>query len=103
MARIFLVGMVLRDGLPSGHDPDIAGRFQKEGGRKMQVDFVIDSWAAFAPGMASAGQWENWAAAPCWPRLDAAPALAPVAGMPALLRRRLGPRGRMAADRKSVG
>ena len=64
----------------------------------MQVDFVIDSWAAFAPGMASAGQWKNWAIEPRWPRLDAAPALAPVAGMPALLRRRLGPLGRMAAQ-----
>lgn len=64
----------------------------------MQIDFVIDSWAAYAPGMTAAGQWKNWATKPCLPRMETAPAPAPVADMPALLRRRLGPLGRMAAQ-----
>jgi hypothetical protein len=59
------------------------------------VRFSIARDAAWAPGVASAGEWEQWAAAP-W-RIEAGPE-APVAQMAPMLRRRAGTLGKMALE-----
>jgi hypothetical protein len=61
----------------------------------MEIEFAINAWAAYAPGLATPSQWQAWASQPRLPQGDAAPA---VAQMPPMLRRRLGPLGRMAAQ-----
>ncbi|WP_374675214.1 beta-ketoacyl synthase chain length factor [Ideonella sp.] len=64
----------------------------------MNVEFVIRDWTAWAPGLERREQWGAWAGQPA--RVpDAVPSIAaPVAGMPPMVRRRLNPLGRMAAD-----
>lgn len=66
------------------------------GAASMGVNFAINGWAACAAGLSEPAQWQAWAAAPAL----AAPgsADAPLPQMPAMLRRRLGPLGRMAAQ-----
>jgi len=61
----------------------------------MAIRFAIKDWAACAPGLAASADWQAWAAAGGLPEgaVDA-----PLAEMPALQRRRLGPLGRMAAQ-----
>lgn len=61
----------------------------------MEIQFAINAWAAYAPGLATPSQWQGWASQPRLPRGDDPPA---VAQMPPMLRRRLGPLGRMAAQ-----
>lgn len=59
----------------------------------MELRYRLNSWAACAPGLTLPAQWSAWAAAPWLPAGDDLP---PLAQMPALLRRRLGPLGRTA-------
>lgn len=59
----------------------------------MEFRFVIKSWAAFAPGLQHADEWQAWARAPWLPTGDETP---DVPEMPAMSRRRLNPLGRMA-------
>jgi hypothetical protein len=61
----------------------------------MEIEFAINAWAAYAPGLATPLQWLQWASQPALPQGDEQPG---VAEMPAMLRRRLGPLGRMAAQ-----
>jgi hypothetical protein len=61
----------------------------------MGMMYAINGWAACAPGLAAPAQWQAWARAPALPR---GPAEAALPEMPAMLRRRLGPLGRMAAQ-----
>ncbi|MBQ0933981.1 beta-ketoacyl synthase chain length factor [Ideonella paludis] len=61
----------------------------------MEVHFVINAWAAFAPGLSSAQDWQAWASSPTIPR---GTAQAEVKSMPAMMRRRLNALGRMAAE-----
>jgi hypothetical protein len=57
--------------------------------------FVIDAWAACAPGVDTPQRWSQWAAAPWLPEGEPQVALAAVAPM---LRRRFAPLGRLAAQ-----
>ncbi|ODS60381.1 MAG: hypothetical protein ABS38_12730 [Acidovorax sp. SCN 68-22] len=59
------------------------------------MELVVNQWAAFAPRLNSQAQWRAWALQPWLPTEIVAPALPE---MPALLRRRLDPLGRMAAQ-----
>jgi hypothetical protein len=61
----------------------------------MGVRFAIEQWAACAPGLDTQDAWQAWARAP-W-RPEGAPE-AKLEEMPALLRRRLNPLGRAAAQ-----
>ena len=61
----------------------------------MEIKFAINAWAAYAPGLAAPSDWLQWAAAPVLPQGDDQPA---VSAMPPMLRRRLGPLGRMATQ-----
>ncbi len=61
----------------------------------MSVSFVIDSWAACAPGLATRQHWSRWAAAPWLPEGEPQVALAAV---PPMLRRRFAPLGRLVAE-----
>ena len=61
----------------------------------MNMEFAISAWDAHAAGMSSPAQWTQWATRPVLPTGEEAPALSE---MPAMLRRRLGPLGRMAAQ-----
>lgn len=61
----------------------------------MEIHFVINAWAAFAPGLKSEADWLVWAGAPWCPQGSAQ---ADVAAMPAMARRRLNALGRMAAE-----
>lgn len=61
----------------------------------MEIEFAIKAWAACAPGLAAPSQWLQWAARPALPMGEVQP---PLAQMPAMLRRRLGPLGRAAAQ-----
>lgn len=67
------------------------------GVRASQVSFafVIESWAACAPGVDTPQRWSQWTAAPWLPEGEPQVALAAVAPM---LRRRFGPLGRLAAQ-----
>jgi hypothetical protein len=58
-------------------------------------EFVIEEWAAWAPGLAAPAQWRAWSAQPTLPQGDDIPELAQ---MPPMARRRLDPLGRMAAE-----
>jgi hypothetical protein len=57
--------------------------------------FVIESWAACAPGVETPQRWSQWAAAPWLPEGEPQVALAAVAPMQ---RRRFAPLGRLAAQ-----
>jgi hypothetical protein len=57
--------------------------------------FVIDAWAACAPGVDTPQRWSQWAAAPWLPEGEPQVPLAAVAPM---LRRRFAPLGRLAAQ-----
>jgi hypothetical protein len=57
--------------------------------------FVIESWAACAPGVDTPQRWSQWASAPWLPEGEPQVALAAVAPM---LRRRFAPLGRLAAQ-----
>lgn len=61
----------------------------------MGVCFAIEDWAAFAPGLHTSTAWEDWARAPWLPQggLDAK-----LEAMAPMLRRRLNPLGRAAAQ-----
>ena len=61
----------------------------------MSVSFVIESWAACAPGLDTPTRWADWAAAPWLP--DGEPQAA-LAAVPPMLRRRFAPLGRLAAQ-----
>lgn len=61
----------------------------------MRAEFTISAWAAYAPGLEIATQWNAWAAQPWLPVGDGVPALSE---MPAMSRRRLDPMGRMAVQ-----
>lgn len=61
----------------------------------MGITYAINGWAACAPGLTARADWRTWARSPSLP---AGPIEAPLAEMPAMLRRRLGPLGRMAAQ-----
>jgi hypothetical protein len=61
----------------------------------MGLSFVIESWAACAPGVDTPQRWAQWAAAPWLPEGEPQVALAAVAPM---LRRRFAPLGRLAAQ-----
>jgi hypothetical protein len=59
----------------------------------VNLEFVISSWTAYAPGISDADAWKAWAGAP-WPTAGCdSPELHEA---PAMLRRRLSPLGRMA-------
>lgn len=58
------------------------------------LNFAISAWQAWAPGIETAPQWEDWARQPYCP---AGPATPPsVSFLPPMQRRRLGPLARMA-------
>jgi hypothetical protein len=57
--------------------------------------FVIESWAACAPGVDTPQRWSQWTAAPWLPEGEPQVALAAV---PAMQRRRFAPLGRLAAQ-----
>lgn len=57
------------------------------------IEFSVADWAAWAPGLATREQWQDWAAAPFLPQGEQTPALAEV---PAMQRRRIERLGRMA-------
>ncbi|MFH7044934.1 beta-ketoacyl synthase chain length factor [Paucibacter sp. JuS9] len=59
------------------------------------TDFRVRRWAAWAPGLQTQEAWNTWLAAPAWP-LPAAEAVAPLAEVPAMTRRRIDPLGRAA-------
>jgi hypothetical protein len=61
----------------------------------LSLSFVIESWAACAPGVDTPQRWSQWAAAPWLPEGEPQVALAAVAPM---LRRRFAPLGRLAAQ-----
>ena len=61
----------------------------------MSFAFVIESWAACAPGVDTPQRWSQWAAAPWLPEGEPQVALAAVAPMQ---RRRFAPLGRLAAQ-----
>jgi hypothetical protein len=61
----------------------------------VSVSFVIESWAACAPGLDTREAWSAWAAAP-W--LPAGEPQATLAAVPAMQRRRFGPLGRIVAQ-----
>ncbi len=61
----------------------------------MGLSFVIESWAACAPGVDTPLRWSQWAAAPWLPEGEPQVPLAAVAPM---LRRRFAPLGRLAAQ-----
>jgi hypothetical protein len=61
----------------------------------LSVSFVIESWAACAPGLDTPADWTNWAAAPWLPQGEPQ---APLAAVPAMQRRRFAPLGRLAAQ-----
>jgi hypothetical protein len=62
---------------------------------QLSFSFVIESWAACAPGVDTPQRWSQWAAAPWLPEGEPQVALAAVAPM---LRRRFAPLGRLAAQ-----
>ena len=62
---------------------------------QLSLSFVIESWAACAPGVDTPQRWSQWAAAPWLPEGEPQVALAAVAPM---LRRRFAPLGRVAAQ-----
>ena len=62
---------------------------------QLSFAFVIESWAACAPGVDTSQRWAQWAAAPWLPVGEAQVALTGVAPM---LRRRFAPLGRLAAQ-----
>ena len=57
--------------------------------------FRVCRWAAWAPGLETKEAWEGWLAEPAWP-LPASDAVAPLAEVPAMTRRRIDPLGRAA-------
>lgn len=57
--------------------------------------FRVCRWAAWAPGLETPEAWNAWLAAPAWP-LPASDAVAPLAEVPAMTRRRIDPLGRAA-------
>jgi hypothetical protein len=57
--------------------------------------FRVARWAAWAPGLPDPAAWQAWLAAPAWP-LPAGDAVAPLAEVPAMTRRRIDPLGRAA-------
>ena len=59
------------------------------------TDFRVCRWAAWAPGLETPEAWCRWLAAPVWPVL-ATDAIAPLAEVPAMTRRRIDPMGRAA-------
>jgi hypothetical protein len=61
----------------------------------LTVSFVIDAWAACAPGLETPDAWLRWADGPWLPAGEPQAALAAV---PPMLRRRFGPLGRLAAQ-----
>ena len=61
----------------------------------MSVSFVIESWAACAPGLDVPHRWRDWVAAPWLP--DGEPQVA-LAAVPPMLRRRFAPLGRLVAQ-----
>jgi hypothetical protein len=61
----------------------------------LEVHFVINAWAACAPGLQSQADWRRWAQAPWCPQ---GVAKADAKDMPAMARRRLNGLGRMAAE-----
>jgi Beta-ketoacyl synthase, N-terminal domain len=61
----------------------------------MSLSFVIEAWAACAPGVDTPQRWSQWAAAPWLPEGEPQVALA---GVPPMLRRRFAPLGRLAAQ-----
>lgn len=58
-------------------------------------NFLVRRWAAWAPGLQTQEAWQAWLAEPTWP-LSTADALAPLAEVPAMTRRRIDPLGRAA-------
>jgi hypothetical protein len=62
---------------------------------QLSFAFVIESWAACAPGVDTPQRWAQWATAPWLPEGEPQVALAAVAPM---LRRRFAPLGRLAAQ-----
>jgi len=62
---------------------------------QLSFSFVIESWAACAPGVDTPQRWAQWASAPWLPEGEPQVALAAVAPM---LRRRFAPLGRLAAQ-----
>ena len=70
-------------------------RTSASGLAKLSVSFVIESWAACAPGVDTPQRWSQWTAAPWLPEGEPQVALAAVAPM---LRRRFAPLGRLAAQ-----
>ncbi len=57
------------------------------------IEFSVVDWAAWAPGLSTREQWQQWATAPVLPAGDDTPGLAEV---PAMQRRRIERLGRMA-------
>jgi len=61
----------------------------------LSFSFVIETWAAFAPGLDTRARWNDWVAAPWLPQGEPQATLAAV---PPMQRRRFAPLGRLAAQ-----
>ena len=61
----------------------------------MSFSFVIETWAACAPGLDTRARWSDWAAAPWLPQGEPQ---APLAAVAPMQRRRFAPLGRLAAQ-----
>ena len=61
----------------------------------MSFSFVIETWAAFAPGLDTPARWTDWAAAPWLPQGEPQ---APLTAVAPMQRRRFAPLGRLAAQ-----
>lgn len=59
------------------------------------TEFRVIRWAAWAPGLETADAWSAWLAQPEWP-WPASDAVAPLAEVPPMTRRRIDPLGRAA-------
>ena len=64
-------------------------------GQLVSSSFVIETWAAFAPGLDTRARWSDWAAAPWLPQGEPQ---APLAAVAPMQRRRFAPLGRLAAQ-----
>jgi hypothetical protein len=64
-------------------------------GQFVSFSFVIETWAAFAPGLDTRARWSDWAVAPWLPQGEPQ---APLAAVAPMQRRRFAPLGRLAAQ-----
>ena len=77
------------------NDPSRDFSANRVGTSQLSLSFVIETWAACAPGLDNRALWNDWAAAPWLPQGEPR---APLAAVPPMQRRRFAPLGRLAAQ-----